>query len=330
MGSGRDVRWTVVGLLVAAGLAAGLAAAFVESLFEPTLYRAETSLVIERGNQPLPGGAATSGLVSTFQKLIKSNVVATSVIQNLSLGESASTLLHRISVEKSGSSSVLRVDFDDGDPARATKIAEQLGLVFARLVQTRFAQPTSATVAPLEISVFDPAHALAGTASPHLRRDLAWGGLLGLLVGLFAASLAGRRPPELRSISGLRVLGEAGAADEVAESLLELSSQRPFQTVALAGDPEGIVTASLAHALADRGALTIWVRSDDADGAELERLAARCAYVLVAGATLDPRLSVDAAIAVTGPSNVGVVEALLRQPGLRVLGTIATNGSEAG
>lgn len=330
MSSGREVRWILVGLLVAAGLAAGLIAAFVASRFEPTLYRAETSLVVERGNQPLAGGAGTSGLVSTFQKLIESNVVATSVIQNLSLGESASTLLHRLSVEKSGSSAVLRVDVEDGNPTRATKIAEQIGLVFTQLVQTRFGQPTSATVAPLEIAVFDPAHLLPGKASPHLRRDLAWGGLLGLLAGIFVASLGARRPPELRSIEGLRVLGEAGSADEVAQSLLEISAQRPFQTVALAGDPQGKVTASVAHALAERGALTIWVRSDDADGAELERLAARCAYVLVAGATIDPKLSVDAAIAVTGPKNVGVVESLLRQPGLRVLGTIATNGAEAG
>ncbi len=330
MSSGRDVRWMLFGLLVAAGLAAGLAAAFLQSLREPTLYRAETSLVVERGSQPLPGGAATSGLVSTMQKLIESNVVATDVIRNLGLGESASTLLHRLSVEQSGSSAVLRVTVDAGDPAWATKIAQQLGLVFAQLVHDRFGQPASAAVQPVEIAVFDPAHALPGKASPHLRRDLAWGALLGLLAGLLVASFGARRPPEKRSIEGLRVLGDSGSADEVAESLIELSAQRPFQTVALAGDPEGWVTASVAHALAERGQLTIWMRAADADSTELERLAARCAYVLVAGATIDPKLSVDAAIAVTGPANVGLVESLLRQPGLRVLGTIATNGSEAG
>jgi capsular polysaccharide biosynthesis protein len=328
MSSGRDLRWTMFGLLVAAGLAAGLAAAFVQSLREPTLYRAETSLVVERGNQPLSGGAGTSGLVSTFRKLIETNVVATNVIQNLALGESASTLLHRLSVEQSGSTSVLRLDVDDGDPVRATKIAQQLGLVFTQLVHNRFGQATSASVQPLAIAVFDPAHALPGKVSPHLRRDLAWGALLGLLAGLLVASFGARRPPEKRSIEGLRVLGDAGSADEVAASLIELSAQQPFQTVALAGDPEGWVTASVAHALAERGALTIWVRAADADSSELERLAARCTYVLVAAAAIDPKLSVDAAIAVTGPANVGLAESLLRQPGLRVLGTIATNGSE--
>jgi capsular polysaccharide biosynthesis protein len=327
MNGSRDVRWLLFGLLVAVGLAAGLAAGFVQSLREPTLYRAQTSLVVARGGEPV-SGTGTAALVGTFAKLLKSTIVATHEIDNLNLATSPSALLRRVSVKQIGSSAVLRLDFDDPNAGRAAQIAQGLGLVFAQLVQNGFGMPSGSTQ-PLAIAVWDPARVSPGKASPHVRRDLAWGGLIGLLVGLLAASLGARRPPELRSIAGLRVLGEAGAADGVAESLLELSAQRPFQTVALAGDPEGAVTASVAHALAERGALTIWVRSDDADGAELERLAARCAYVLVAGETIDPKLSVDAAIAVTGPSNVGVVEALLRQTGLRVLGTIATNGSEA-
>jgi capsular polysaccharide biosynthesis protein len=319
----------LTGLVVAAGLAAGLVAAYAQSLREPTLYRAEMSLVVERGNQPLPGGAATSGLVSTFHKLIESNVVATNVIQNLALGESATTFLDRLSVAKSGNSAVLQIRVDDGDPGRATQIAQQLGLVFTQLVRERFGQQTSATTQPVQIAVFDPAHALPGKVSPRLWRDLGWGALFGLLGGLLVANVGARRRPPRRSVEGLRVLGDADAADAVADSLIELSARLPFQTVALAGDPEGIVTATVAHALAERGELTIWMRAADADADELERLSARCAYVLVAGATLDPRLSVDAAIAVTGPANVGIVESLFRQPGLRVLGTIATNGSEA-
>jgi tyrosine-protein kinase len=328
MGGGRDVRWIVFGLLVAAGLAAGLAAAFAQSLREPTLYRAQTSLVVERGGQPLSGASGTAGLVGTFRRLIETNVVAAGVIKDLGLGESASRFLHRLSVAQSGSSAVLRVDADDGDPARATRIAQQIGVVFAQLVQARFGQTSSLSAQPLSIGVFDPAHPLPGKVSPHLRRDLGWGALFGLLGGLLVASLGARRPQEKRPAAGLRVLGDAGSADEVAETLIELSAQQPFQTVALAGDPEGTVTASVAHALAERGALTIWVRAADADSSELERLAARCAYVLVAAGPVDSRLSVDAAIAVTGPGNVGLAESLLRQPGLRVLGTIATNGSE--
>jgi capsular polysaccharide biosynthesis protein len=318
----------MVVLLVAAGVAVGLAAAYAESRREPTLYRAEMSFVVERGNQPLAGGAATSGLVSTFRNLIQSNVVAGDVIQNLALGESPSTFLHRLSIAKSGNSSVLRIRVDDVSSNRATQTAQQLGLVFTQLVHERFGQQTSTATEPVQVAVFDPAHALPGKVSPHVRRDLAWGALFGLLGGLLAASLIGRRPPERRSAEGLRVLGDAESADVVAESLIELSSRLPFQTVALAGDADGRVTAALAHALAERGQLTIWMRAADADAAELERLSARCAYVLVAGATLDPKLSVDAVVAVTGPGNVGIVESLLRQPGLRVLGTIATNGSE--
>jgi capsular polysaccharide biosynthesis protein len=326
MNGTREVRWGLFGLIVAVGLAAGLAAAYGQSRREPTLYRAQLSLVVERGSQPLAGGSVTTGVVNTFGSLIKSNVVATSVIRSLGLDESASTLLHRLSVAKSANSAVLRVQAEDGDPAVAEKIATQVGDSFVAQVRAHFGQPTASTIRPIQIAVFDPAHALPGKASPHVRRDLAWGGLLGLLAGLLVASLGVQQRPERRSVA-LRVLGDAGSTDQAAEALIELSAQRPFQTVALAGDPEGIVTASLAHSLADRGALTIWVRAADADGAELERLAARCAYVLVASATFDPKLSVDAAIAVTSPANVGIADSLLRQPGLWVLGTIAAKGS---
>jgi capsular polysaccharide biosynthesis protein len=312
----RDVRWPLIVLIVAVGVAAGLGVAYAQSRREPTLYRAQTSLVVERGNQPLVG---SEGLISTLRRLVRSNVVATDVIGKLGLDESAAKLLHRLSVAKSGSSAVLRIQAEAGDPATATKIATQVGESFTQEVGAHFPA--------VQIAVFDPAHALPGKASPQRRRDLAWGALLGLLVGLLVANLGVRQRPEQRSLAGLRVLGDAGSPDDLAKVLMELSVQLPFQTVALAGDPDGAVAASLAHALAERGALTIWVRAADADGAELERLAARCAFVLVAGATFDPNLSVDAAIAVTSPANVGIADRLVRQPGLRILGTVAMNGS---
>ena len=330
MSGGREVRWVLVGLLVAVGIAAGLAGAYAQSRREPTLYRAEASFVVERGGQPLPGGAGTEGLVSTFHKLIESNVVAGDVIQNLALGVSASTFEHRLTVKSGGNSAVIQIDVDNGDPGRTTQIAQQIGLVFTQLVSERFGQQTSATVQPLQIAVFDPARLLPGKVSPRLHRDLAWGGLLGLLGGLLVANLAARRRPPKGAVPGVRVLGTAGAAGQVADSLIEISDAQPFQTVAVAGDPDGMVAAAVAHALAERGRITIWMRAADADSAELERLTARCAYVLVAGATVDPELRVDAVVAVTTPATAAATEALVRRPGLRVLGTITANGSEPG
>ncbi|HWB23432.1 MAG TPA: hypothetical protein VG652_11170, partial [Gaiellaceae bacterium] len=113
MSGARDVRWPLFVLIVVVGLVAGLGAAYAQSRREPTLYRAETSLVIERGGQPV-AGASTSRLVRTFRQLIKSHVVAADVIQSLGLTESTSTLLHRLSVAKSSNSAVLDVRAESG------------------------------------------------------------------------------------------------------------------------------------------------------------------------------------------------------------------------
>jgi hypothetical protein len=88
--------------------------------------------------------------------------------------------------------------------------------------------------------------------------------------------------------------------------------------VLVAGDEEGTVTAGIAQALADRGELTMWVQAADADPDELDRLASRCAYVLVAAPSLelDVARSLDAVVAVTDGSP------LPHLPGVRVVGTV--------
>jgi len=64
--------------------------------------------------------------------------------------------------------------------------------------------------------------------------------------------------------------------------------------------------------------MSIWIRSADADSEELDRLAARCAFVLVASPEFDPELArtVDAVVAVTEGASVP------SWPGVRLIGTI--------
>ncbi len=128
------------------------------------------------------------------------------------------------------------------------------------------------------------------------------------------------------AVGGL-VLGEVGSSGgyaQIADSLIRQSKILPFQTVMLAGDPDGAITAGIAHTLAERGEMTIWVRSADADPAELARLSARCSFVLVAEPRFDSELTnaVDAIVAVTDGNGTPGLDELVARSGIRVLGSV--------
>src|SRR5581483_10178292 len=173
----------------------------------------------------------------------------------------------------------------------AKAIVLQLGLLLTQLVHARFGQVSPAGGEPVQLAVLDQPHELSGRVAPNVWRDLSWGALFGLVAGLLVANAAAvRRPPKI-AVETPPVLGEVSGRDgydAVAERLLELARSRPFQTVVVAGDPEGRVARGVAAALAGRGATSTSARSADTDAAALDALAARHAFVLL-GAPFDTR-----------------------------------------
>jgi capsular polysaccharide biosynthesis protein len=317
-------RALLVVVIVVLGVGAGLAAALGVSDRQQPRYRAEASLVVERGTQPVTG---SHGLVLTIRDLARSASVAQSVITNLALGESATAFGHDVRITVDGDSAVLqiRVDADSRDRARA--IAEEVSLVVTQAVRQRFGQGAVGGE-PVQVAVLDPAHALADKVSPNLRRNLGWGALFGLIAGLLAANAAAsRRPPRL-VVAAPPLLGEVGSGegfDRVAAKLLELAKERPFQTLVVAGDGDARVSIGIARALAERGEQTAWALAADTDGAALEALAARNAFLLVAASELDARLAAhaDAVVAVVPASDrIAPLELVLGVRGVRLLGTI--------
>jgi capsular polysaccharide biosynthesis protein len=325
-------RWLLVVALVAAGTAAGLVAAAVVSATQATLYRAETTLIVQQAGTPLPGGPDTNGLIRTVRNLLATDIVSQVVVRNLALHETPARLRQNLKVV-SDPSAVLKVQVDDSDQTKATQIAQELGVVFSQIVQDRFGHAAK----PLQVVVFDPAHPV-GKVSPRLGRDLGWGALLGALAGLLAANLLvtlrqgrpglGRvpagRPPVLGDLST-----EGGLA-AIADSLLASSDARPFQTVLVVGDADEQVAAELAETLAGRGQLAMWVRAADADAAELDRLTARCRFVLVSAPSLESPLEADVDAVVRVASRSELVALVAGPPGVRIVGTvIARENGEA-
>ena len=320
-------RWLLALALVAAGVAVGVLGAFVYSLTENKVYRARTSLIAQVGTRPVAGG-----VLRTIRNLVGTDIVAQNVIRNQNLTETSAQFDKRLHVSTAGS--VITVDVDAGSQAEAVKLAQELSLVFTQLVRNRFGRGADAAA----VTIFDPAHGV-GKVSPRVGRELGWGALFGGLLGLLAANLLVLRgrpgvwtpvpyyyeelpalgaatPRALPGAEQPRFLGSGDA--EIAAALIERADEAPFQTVLVAGDEEGTLTAGIAQALVDRGELTMWVQAADADRDELDRLAARCAYVLVAAPSLelDVARSLDAVVAVTDGSP------LPHLPGIRVVGTV--------
>ena len=155
-------------LLVAAGIVAGL----IVAVFEPTLYRSQVTLVIERNGKPAPDAS----LARSFAKLATSDIVLRNVSQKLGTSVDADRLhVH-------AGNGVVQIAYDAGKRVEAARIAQQISVDFSQAVVNRFGG------SGLQASVFDPPHD-KGRVSPHILRDAG----LGLLVGLVAAGIAWRR-----------------------------------------------------------------------------------------------------------------------------------------
>jgi capsular polysaccharide biosynthesis protein len=170
-------RLALIATLLAFGGAA-LGAALVDRS-----YRAEVVLSVGRAKAPLQpvGQQATR----TLQELVRSNLLAANIVENLHLRESPDSLLRRISVSSS-KPGVLRVTVLHHNGLSALNIAQSVDLVFTRLVRARFGNP---------VRTLDPAHAAGRTGRPW---GLAFGAAAGFAAVLWLALLllaAARRRP---------------------------------------------------------------------------------------------------------------------------------------
>jgi hypothetical protein len=177
-------------LLVAAGLVAGLIVAAVE----PTLYRSQVTLVIEKSGKP----AGDESIARSFAELAKSDIVLRNVSQKLG------TNVEPARLHVGAGNGVVRLRYDAGSKVEAARVAQQVAVDFSQAVANRFG------ASGLQTSVFDPPHD-QGRMSPHILRD----GGLGLLVGLIAGGIAWlrRRSHGLRERGRWRVSALAAAVE---------------------------------------------------------------------------------------------------------------------
>jgi non-specific protein-tyrosine kinase len=137
-------------------------------------------------NSAYTGGLFTQQRVKSYTSVLGSQHVADLVRADLGLSASASTISSKISASAPLDTVLLNVSVTDSDPARAQSIANSIGRVFPRLVDSIEA-PANGGSSPIKVSVVQAAPLPTAPTSPRPKLNLALGLLVGLAIGVGAA-----------------------------------------------------------------------------------------------------------------------------------------------
>jgi receptor protein-tyrosine kinase len=261
------------------------AAATVSVSQETSIYRASSKVVVGQNGGIFQAqfGNAVDPFTQTMTNLLKSEIVARQVVNDLHLDLSTRTVLKRTHVLARPNESVLEVSYDTPNPASAVPVLRQVGIVFARIVKDRLGHAsvgtgTNASLAPVTATVFDPPHLLPGRVSPRPTRTIALATGLGLILGIilalvrdsldqgvrssrdaeewFGAPVVGRLPPGVRGAQAAGLESTTRRSLEVDLALNLLTANLQFNQEAPVGDrPVEVLLATSARP--DEGKSTV-------------------------------------------------------------------------
>lgn len=189
-------RFWLIALITAVALGAAAAYTFTR---EP-VYRSSMKVLVAQGEGVFRSDLinATETLTQTASDLLESDIVASTVIDELGLEISSTELLGNLGVKTEPLTAVLEVTYDDTSRERGLETLEEVGDTFEQLVETELT--TGGNTSRLSAKTADPAHSLPGQVSPKPIRDMAVAGILGLLLGLLAAFLREQFDKTIRSV----------------------------------------------------------------------------------------------------------------------------------
>lgn len=273
-------RWPLVVVLAAVAAAAAAAVSFAQ----PERHRAQTTLVAVQAG----GNALTSATFArTLADLVRSSIVAQTVVRSLRLPLSAAEVSRRTSVVTDAQSSAVTIRVDDTERGRAQAIAQSTATTLVQLLRQRLGEAAGGQSPDVPtITVFDPVHVVAGWSDPDRPRDIGLGAGLGLVLGLLLAFLRDRldrrlrQPREFEAALAAPILatldGPDGPAGDVAAlraTVEVVVARRGVRTLLLAGvddqAPVAPASVALARAFAAGGRRVALVEGD----AEWSRLA---------------------------------------------------------
>jgi len=197
--------------LVAAVTLVAVGAAAAYTYLQKPVYRASMILVVGQGTsffQP-DSANATEPLTQTMAALLKSDLVASRVIERLQLQRNSATLQKNLTVTTQPLAAVLNISYDDTDRARGVRVLAEVGQVFTELVQDHLSSSTAEPGKPgVSVVVFDPAHTVPGVVRPKPLLYVSVATVLGIALGsiatLFRAQVARGGAQPLRLEARLR------------------------------------------------------------------------------------------------------------------------------
>jgi succinoglycan biosynthesis transport protein ExoP len=291
----RRNAWLIALVVV---IALGSAALIVFT--QTPVYRASMQLVVGQAGGDVQPVIGSTPLTQTMSNLLESDVLATSVIQNLDLKTTPEQLINDLHVSAQPDSAVLQVGYDSSDREQAKVVLQEVASVYTNLVDEKLGISSGSSgfqgggAAPsIFATVFDPPHIEPNQVSPKTTRTLGFAAVLGLLIGLVLAFVRDSLDDRIRSredaeqVFGKQVLGAlpkgaiglvptavSGAADkpdvtgavELLRGRLEYSWAPRGSTLvitsALQEEGKSTVSSHLAVALAASGKNVICVDAD--------------------------------------------------------------------
>lgn len=178
-------RWLVVGCLLLAVAAAGLAS----RLMTP-VYSANSQLfVAARGENAYEGQLFSQQRVRSYADIVDSPQVLSEVIRRLKLPTTPDQLAARITTDVPPETVLVTVTVKDTSPKRAQMIANTTAAEFSRFV-ARIERTDPGKLPPVTMSIVKPASLPTTPSSPRTLFNLSLGVVVGLFLGIGGALLS--------------------------------------------------------------------------------------------------------------------------------------------
>lgn len=176
-------RWISIAAFAVLGL---LAATFL-NLTTAKAYTASAqnfvALTGENASNPLSGAQFAAQRVKSYTEIVTSPDVLQPVVQELGLPYSAQALAGKVQASNPALTVLLLVNATDSSPQQAAAIANAVSVQLGRVIE-RLETPTTQTVAPVKVTLTDPALPPRAASSPNAQMNIAVGLVLGLAMGL--------------------------------------------------------------------------------------------------------------------------------------------------
>lgn len=202
-------------LIVAVTLVGISAAAAVSIVMKPS-YQATTQLYVSVRSESQASGDLVQGSnfarqsVQSYANIVDTEIVLGPVIEQLGLEDSVGELSARVTASAPVDTSLIDITVSDGDPARATATANEIGASFTRLVQDELeVAEDDSGASPVKLTTVQPATMPESPVSPRTALNLALGALVGLALGVGVAVLRTVLDTRIRSLHDIEQVTDA-------------------------------------------------------------------------------------------------------------------------